>query len=328
MSAAGVGAGSGAGAASTGSTSSTEAGACCPVCLEALDACRPTVTLTCRHAFHLDCIGNAFNAEHSNSTRCPMCRAEQPLEWRSFSSRELPEAEPEGEALPAELLDRGEGGGAGPRWDEHCTACRGGGELLCCETAGCSNAMHLGCAGLSSVPSGAWRCPWCALERCGIVPARRRRRVARRAAASDGLDERAAPVFVVERRSARQERQARRRTLGAEAAVRALRRRRVRRQHLGESSEDESTAEAERNPRWRRRRRGRRGSHAGSDGASDEGSDALAASRVALESDPAWIALSTEEQEAMKAMFRVSTEPEPPIPEDTVGEERLFVRGP
>ena len=46
-----------------------------------------------RHAFHLDCIGNAFNAEHSNSTRCPMCRAEQPLEWRSFSSRELPEAE-------------------------------------------------------------------------------------------------------------------------------------------------------------------------------------------------------------------------------------------
>ena len=40
---------------------------------------RPVAVLCCGHSFHLDCIGNAFNAKQG--MECPCCRETQPGEW-------------------------------------------------------------------------------------------------------------------------------------------------------------------------------------------------------------------------------------------------------
>ncbi|KAM9845046.1 autoimmune regulator [Aulostomus maculatus] len=45
--------------------------------------------------------------------------------------------------------------------EDECTACRDGGELICCD--GCPRAFHLACLNppLMSIPSGSWQCEWC-----------------------------------------------------------------------------------------------------------------------------------------------------------------------
>lgn len=43
--------------------------------------------------------------------------------------------------------------------DNHCSYCRLGGELLCCDT--CDRAFHLPCAQVVDVPDGDWSCPVC-----------------------------------------------------------------------------------------------------------------------------------------------------------------------
>lgn len=60
------------------------------------------------------------------------------------------------------------------QWGYTCIACGTAGELLCCEVRGgcsvhihhswlqypgCSNTMHMHCAGLEEVPEGEWWCP-------------------------------------------------------------------------------------------------------------------------------------------------------------------------
>jgi len=42
---------------------------------------------------------------------------------------------------------------------DHCFACKGGGELLCCDA--CEKAFHLACVNLQEVPSGDWFCRYC-----------------------------------------------------------------------------------------------------------------------------------------------------------------------
>ncbi len=42
-----------------------------------------------------------------------------------------------------------------------CLRCLKLGQLLHCETAMCRHAMHLPCAGLTSVPTEAWYCDVC-----------------------------------------------------------------------------------------------------------------------------------------------------------------------
>ena len=42
---------------------------------------------------------------------------------------------------------------------DHCYACKGGGELLCCDS--CEKAFHLACVNLREVPSGDWFCGHC-----------------------------------------------------------------------------------------------------------------------------------------------------------------------
>ncbi|KAK3235042.1 hypothetical protein CYMTET_54731 [Cymbomonas tetramitiformis] len=42
-----------------------------------------------------------------------------------------------------------------------CGKCRVGGEFLLCERAGCKEAMHVRCAGLTDIPTGMWYCRKC-----------------------------------------------------------------------------------------------------------------------------------------------------------------------
>ena len=42
---------------------------------------------------------------------------------------------------------------------DECANCKGGGELLCCDT--CERAFHLFCVGMDLVPDGDWSCPVC-----------------------------------------------------------------------------------------------------------------------------------------------------------------------
>mmetsp|Transcript_8480 Transcript_8480/g.12980 ORF Transcript_8480/g.12980 Transcript_8480/m.12980 type:complete len:558 (+) Transcript_8480:45-1718(+) len=42
---------------------------------------------------------------------------------------------------------------------DECNICRGGGELLCCDS--CERAFHLSCVHLDQVPRGDWNCPVC-----------------------------------------------------------------------------------------------------------------------------------------------------------------------
>ncbi|XP_022765951.1 increased DNA methylation 1-like [Durio zibethinus] len=50
--------------------------------------------------------------------------------------------------------------------DEVCSACRNGGELMCCDN--CPSAFHSNCLGLKEVPDGDWFCPSCCCGICGI----------------------------------------------------------------------------------------------------------------------------------------------------------------
>ncbi|KAK8560605.1 hypothetical protein V6N13_083042 [Hibiscus sabdariffa] len=50
--------------------------------------------------------------------------------------------------------------------DEVCSACCGGGDLICCEY--CPSAFHMKCLGLKDVPNGGWFCPSCCCGICGI----------------------------------------------------------------------------------------------------------------------------------------------------------------
>ncbi|XVE55758.1 hypothetical protein DITRI_Ditri03aG0183400 [Diplodiscus trichospermus] len=50
--------------------------------------------------------------------------------------------------------------------DEVCSACRDGGELICCDH--CPSAFHVNCLGLEEVPDGDWFCPSCCCGICGI----------------------------------------------------------------------------------------------------------------------------------------------------------------
>ncbi|GMJ02580.1 hypothetical protein HRI_003927200 [Hibiscus trionum] len=50
--------------------------------------------------------------------------------------------------------------------DEVCSACCGGGDLICCEY--CPSAFHMKCLGLKEVPNGVWFCPSCCCGICGI----------------------------------------------------------------------------------------------------------------------------------------------------------------
>ncbi|XVF64188.1 hypothetical protein PTKIN_Ptkin09bG0147900 [Pterospermum kingtungense] len=47
--------------------------------------------------------------------------------------------------------------------DELCSACRDGGDLICCDN--CPSSFHVNCLGLKAVPDGDWFCPSCC---CGI----------------------------------------------------------------------------------------------------------------------------------------------------------------
>ncbi len=220
-------------AASNQSTSS----ATCAVCLDPLHGTpRPTVSLSCTHMFHLDCIGNTWNAANE-AGKCPMCRTEQPLSWRTGADFQATERA----ALERETLELHRSMAAGQEqelsdspsdaYDDVCRACSAGGELLLCEEPQCTCAMHLGCAGLSEVPRGSWHCPWCLVAR---HPQRRRFRSPGPAAPGPAV----VTEFVPERRSARRRRAERRRQLGLSAAVSALRRRRILRSDLSEPPSD------------------------------------------------------------------------------------------
>ncbi|XVF39805.1 hypothetical protein PTKIN_Ptkin01aG0061800 [Pterospermum kingtungense] len=50
--------------------------------------------------------------------------------------------------------------------DLFCSACRNGGELICCDH--CPSGFHLKCLGLKEVPYGNWFCPSCCCGICGI----------------------------------------------------------------------------------------------------------------------------------------------------------------
>ncbi|KAK8512415.1 hypothetical protein V6N13_083039 [Hibiscus sabdariffa] len=50
--------------------------------------------------------------------------------------------------------------------DEVCSACCGGGDLICCEY--CPSAFHMKCLGLKDVPNGGWFCHSCCCGICGI----------------------------------------------------------------------------------------------------------------------------------------------------------------
>lgn len=277
--------------------------AMCAVCLEALhDTPRPTVSLSCAHTFHLDCIGNTWNAA-DEAGKCPMCRSEQPLNWRSGADFQATERA----VLERETLElrRSFAGGQGSEmadypshqtideaaYDDVCRACGAGGELLLCEEPQCTCAMHLGCAGLSEVPRGEWHCPWCLVAR---HPQRRRFRGPLAAVPAPAV----VTEFVPERRSARRRRAARRRELGLSAAVSALRRRRILRPDLAEPSSDgeeeqedegqpgdeqreEASTSTSRQQRQRRTRRRRcvasSDDEGGSDGHSSNSADASAA---------------------------------------------------
>ncbi len=41
-------------------------------------------------------------------------------------------------------------------WDEYCSVCQDGGNVMCCEN--CPKVAHYGCIGLKSAPKGDW---WC-----------------------------------------------------------------------------------------------------------------------------------------------------------------------
>ena len=66
----------------------------CPVCFDPIQMnaladvtafkkklARPVAVLACGHCFHLDCIGNSFNAK--KAMECPCCRATQKGEWNA-----------------------------------------------------------------------------------------------------------------------------------------------------------------------------------------------------------------------------------------------------
>jgi hypothetical protein len=185
---------------------------------------RPAVSLGCGHTFHLDCIGNTFNALQQEPARCPLCRAPQPFEWRGAAYfravAQEEQAEEARQLLRVEELG-GEARGAGAvmaglspahqpvEWDDACSLCAAGGELLCCD--GCPRTLHARCAGLTAVPEGDWRCPWCLLALAGGASSsarggssqrprsrRRRRRLdddgaAAAAAAGDGANSHLSP---------------------------------------------------------------------------------------------------------------------------------------
>ncbi|XVE70196.1 hypothetical protein DITRI_Ditri10aG0053200 [Diplodiscus trichospermus] len=50
--------------------------------------------------------------------------------------------------------------------DEVCSACRHGGEIICCDH--CPSAFHANCLGLKEVPNGDWFCPSCCCGICSI----------------------------------------------------------------------------------------------------------------------------------------------------------------
>ncbi|KAK8705570.1 hypothetical protein V6N13_049168 [Hibiscus sabdariffa] len=50
--------------------------------------------------------------------------------------------------------------------DHVCSACCGGGELICCDY--CPSSFHMKCLGLNEVPNGDWFCPSCCCGICGI----------------------------------------------------------------------------------------------------------------------------------------------------------------
>ena len=258
------------GAAAAAETCASES---CVVCLEALSGSRPTATLSCKHVFHLDCIGNTWNAAKGSSSACPMWRIEQPLEWKSgadFQASERAAIQRETQELQREALELQRQAGIAPLpaaagadesngaegqaddelHDDVCRLCSTGGQLLLCEDPSCTRSMHLSCAGLSEIPRGFWHCPWCVLDRCEdgqpppvAAPAARPARAPRaQRARSESPGDAPAVVkeFVPERRSSRQERAARRKEGGRpDAAFRALRRRRVLRENLEDMPSDE-----------------------------------------------------------------------------------------
>eukprot|EP01050_Picozoa_sp_SAG11_P007861 SAG11_NODE_667_length_7841_cov_19.517954_5_plen_225_part_00 len=130
----------------------------CTICLESLDpegSARPVVNLSCSHGFHLDCIGNTFNASSAGggAVRCPLCRAEQAFEWHSTAhfaavaqTEQMAQAREAEDLLPADGDDRD----SEDEWDDFCGVCGVGGELLCCD--GCSFAVHRACVGLDANP--------------------------------------------------------------------------------------------------------------------------------------------------------------------------------
>ncbi|KAK8649048.1 hypothetical protein V6N13_129786 [Hibiscus sabdariffa] len=50
--------------------------------------------------------------------------------------------------------------------DGVCSACCGGGDLICCDY--CPSSFHMKCIGLKEVPDGDWFCPYCCCGICGI----------------------------------------------------------------------------------------------------------------------------------------------------------------
>ncbi|OMO81112.1 Zinc finger, RING-type [Corchorus olitorius] len=59
----------------------------CSICLDttAPECDRTIVQLRCTHAFHLDCIGSAFNA--TGNMQCPNCRQLENGQWRRFPTQ-------------------------------------------------------------------------------------------------------------------------------------------------------------------------------------------------------------------------------------------------
>ena len=51
--------------------------------------------------------------------------------------------------------------------DSACSKCGQGGDLLCCDCAGCVKVWHLECVKLRSVPKRRWRCPHCTNKKRG-----------------------------------------------------------------------------------------------------------------------------------------------------------------
>jgi len=47
-------------------------------------------------------------------------------------------------------------------WNDLCFVCGEYGDIICCDT--CTNAAHLSCVGLKSVPDGMWQCESCLLK--------------------------------------------------------------------------------------------------------------------------------------------------------------------